>query len=293
MEARVEKVEAEAGRLVDLSSPVQIDVGRLPPLPALAWRIVELTSDPDSTAEEVAEVVRRDQSLTFEVLRLANSAFYQRSREIRTVDQAAVLLGNRRLRSLALAAALGPIMAQTRWGASMWEHSLGVALASREIARVCCMPEPEDFFVAGLLHDVGKLVFDTQFPEEFGESIRMLGDRPDLTTVDAELHCLGIPHTAAGSILALAWKLPPEITEVILYHHRPFLSRFSRELCSVVHLADAVCVKLGLGCRHLPKLDPFQFSSAWMLKLTPCTLQLAIERFETHLAADKATLGIR
>ncbi|HEM60920.1 MAG TPA: HDOD domain-containing protein, partial [Chloroflexi bacterium] len=166
-----------------------------------------------------------------------------------------------------------------------------VALAAREIAKVCCAVQPEEFFVAGLLHDVGKLVFDTQFPDQFSQSIGLLNRNPDLATVDAELQCLGVPHTVAGSMLALAWRLPPDITEVILNHHRPLQSHFACELCTVVHVADGVCNRMGLGCRHLPDFDVFGGTAAWSLQLAPCTLRLAIERFEQQLAADKALLG--
>ncbi len=152
---------------------VRIEVDHFPPLPRVAWKVLELTSDLYAGVEPLGQVISRDQTLTARVLRIANSAFFQRSREIHTVEQASAVLGNQRIRSLVVAASLGGLLHLAPQGRALWEHALGVALSAREVASMLRnRVDPEEAFVAGLLHDIGKGLFDAQHAELFLESVR-------------------------------------------------------------------------------------------------------------------------
>lgn len=263
----------------------------LPPFPDLVWKVIDLASDPCTGARDMERVIEKDQSLTARVLRLANSAYFQRSREVKTVRAAAALLGNSQIRSLVLTAALKPMMSGSPLSRVLWEHSLAVALASRLLAGSLGEADPEEAFVAGLLHDVGKSLFDRQHPARFAESARLLRSTPEMTSVEAERSALGVAHPEVGAIVAMFWRLPPALGDAILYHHEPERSESFQRLCSIVHVADLLALKLGIGLVERPDLDLLESPVAWALRLTPATVERIGEHLSTQLTEDKSQLG--
>lgn len=262
----------------------------LPPLPEVVWKVLDLASDPNTGARSLEKVIERDQPLTARVLRLANSAYFQRSRQVKTVREAAALLGNDQIRSLVVTAALKPILAGSPIGKALWEHALAVALAARLIASSVRDADPEEAFVAGLLHDVGKSLFDRQHPRKFAEVVHLLREHPDLSPLETERRLIGATHTEAGAVVALFWRLPPGLAEAILLHHHPELSNAYPRLCSVVHLADLLALRLGVGLLPHPDVDPLSTSASWLLHLTPSALQQVVGRLEQELAHEKRQL---
>ncbi len=248
-------------------TPVELEVQDLPPLPQVAARVLDLTSNDEVGTGRLSKLIERDQSLTAKILRIANSAHVYSTREIKTVRQAAVMLGSDRIRSLAMEAALGPILRQGRLGPRLWIHALAVGVASREIARSAGYSDAEGAFVAALLHDIGKWLFAAQHPSRFERSLELLRQRPELSTVEAERATLGLAHTEAGTLVTIYWRLPAEISEVILHHHNPTASNLCPKLCSIVHVADAVCLDLGAGLTQLPGPAPKDPTADAMLNL--------------------------
>lgn len=232
---------------VEQREMVELKVRDLPPLPEVACRIFELTVDKEIDARRLSDLIEKDQALTARMLRAANSALYYRTQEVKTVRKAAVQLGNQRVQSLAIEAALMPIVSQGRWGRPLWEHALGVGVASREIARAVQYNDIEGVFVAGLLHDIGKSLFSSQHPELFAECLKLVKHDGELSTIDAEMATFGLAHTQAGTLVVIYWRLPAELSEVILHHHQPESSTLCTELCAIVNLADEICKHLGIG----------------------------------------------
>lgn len=144
----------------------------LPPLPTLVAKLIEMVDDPRTNASNLARLISTDQVLTARVLRLANSAFYGFSRRIATVNLAIVVLGFETIKDLCVSVALqewftskddAPLFDMSRF----WEHSIGCGIAGRMIARILNYRHTGDIFVAGLLHDIGKLVMKRYLKEEF------------------------------------------------------------------------------------------------------------------------------
>jgi putative nucleotidyltransferase with HDIG domain len=244
-------VESEPRR-----TPVDLEVQDLPPLPQVAASVLDLTSNDEVGTGRLSRLIERDQSLTAKMLRIANSAYVYSTREIKTVRQATVMLGSDRVRSLAMEAALGPILRQGRLGPKLWVHALAVGVASREIARDAAYSDVEGAFVAALLHDIGKWLFAAQHPERFEQALELLRLRPELSTLEAERAVLGMGHTEAGTLVTIYWRLPADISEVILHHHDPAASKLCPKLCAIVHIADAICVDLGTGLTQPPGPAP-------------------------------------
>ncbi len=275
-----------------LNRPV-LDIDVLPPLPEVAWRILEMTSDLYLGAGGLSELIERDQALTARVLRIANSAFFRRTREIRTVRDASVLLGNRRIRGIVVAASLGGVVRKTPQGRRLWEHALGTALAAREIASLTRQVDPDEAFVAGLLHDVGKILFDLQFPQAFLEATACAEANPDLSTLEAERAYLGWTHTEAGELVAETWNLPQPVSEVVICHHEPERSVPFRDLCTMVRAANWLCHSLGIGpvCRVTGLEDAREIWEP--VGLEPDTVRALAEDFVIRLSQDKSLFGIQ
>jgi HD-like signal output (HDOD) protein len=286
------------GRSPDLLHPAGsvptrpvLDIDVLPPLPEVAWRILEMTSDLYLGVGELSDLIARDQALTARVLRIANSAFFRRTREIRTVRDAAVLLGNRKIRGVVIAASLGGVIRKTPQGRQLWEHALGAALAAREIAARTRLADPDDAFVAGLLHDVGKILFDLQFPQAFLEAVACAEANPDLSTLEAERAYLGWTHTEAGELVAEAWNLPDAIAEVVTCHHEPERSVLFHELSVLVQASNWLCHSLGIGpVRRVA--ETVDAEAIWKaVGLEPDGVGALAEDFLIRLSQDKELFG--
>jgi putative nucleotidyltransferase with HDIG domain len=223
-------------------------IHELPTLPTVASRVVALANDPRSSAPDLCEVIKSDPSLTARILRVVNSPYYGVQHRIDTVAQATVMLGTRDLVSLVLgSSALRVLEAGARNVpdlAAFWLHSVTCAVASKEIGAQFRYRVPGTAFVAGLLHDAGKLILARRFPDEW----RALGARSAdgaAAWEEAEMALFGLDHAHVGAALAEHWNLPAALIEAVAYHHDP--GRASNEqalLVAVVHLADALAHRL-------------------------------------------------
>lgn len=236
----------------------QID--SLPTLPGVAARVLQLASSQDSSARDLTLLIESDQSLTSRILTLVNSPAFRRGKPVGTIDRAVSLLGFEAVRNSVLSLKVFDLF--SRKGASafrscfdrkaFWKHSLAVAVASQMIARRVRGTGAEEAFVAGLLHDIGKVALDYALPKTFDQVIRrvQVQHRP---YVEAEMSILGMDHTGIGKRLAENWKFPASLANVIWLHHQDVehlpKNIEGDRLVEIVHLADLVArqVRIGLG----------------------------------------------
>ena len=223
----------------------------LPALPAAVVRVMQLTDDPKAGMADVARALASDQSLAVRVLRLANSAFYGSSRRISTVSEAVITLGMRTTRNLVMATSCQEMLEQGVPGyalprGALWRHSLACASAAQALAQRARYRATEEAFVAGLLHDIGKVVLDTYLKDQFVHVfVRAVGGT--LTFAEAEREVLGFDHAEAGARLLERWNLPASLVTAVRWHHAPLEDPSSSLLPCLVHVADAVCLTLGIG----------------------------------------------
>jgi putative nucleotidyltransferase with HDIG domain len=232
------------------------DADDLPTLPIVATKMVQVAESERSAAIDLAEVISKDQSLTAKVLKLVNSPFYGFSQKITTVSQAVALLGFHPMRSLALGVSVFKAMGgeegdgefDRKW---FWEHSLCVGACSRLLAPRVGYPSPEEAFVAGLLHDIGKIILDQYKRKEFGEAIR-LSEMESIPVREAERKILGVDHALVGKLIADEWGLPYQLKMVIGKHHNPpfgdtTIDQMILKLICIINLSDAICKMRKVG----------------------------------------------
>ena len=191
-------------------------------LPQVLSQVLRVVEKETSSARDIAEIILKDVSLTGKILRVANSAFYGRSRQITTVNQAVVTLGMRAVKSLALSVSLYEVV--NKKGAYgdfdprlFWMHSLEVATAARMITERLKLSASEELFVSGLLHDIGIIFLQFYFPKEY-KQVRELVKR-GMELCKAEDDVIGINHSKVGQYISEKWNLPAKIGQSIGNHH--------------------------------------------------------------------------
>jgi putative nucleotidyltransferase with HDIG domain len=240
----------------------------LPTLPVVASNIVQITRNPKTSALEVGKAISQDPALSSKVLRSANSAFYGFPKKISTIHHAIVILGFANIRNIVLTASIFDVLSSKggdnhfdREG--FWEHSLACGVTSKLLARRMGIQNADEAFIWGLLHDLGKIVLDTYFNEDFARVVSLVREKGILIR-DAEQQLLGSDHAEVGAAVAEKWNLPSTLIKVIRFHHNPSLANESMRMAAIAHLADALCRAIGLGNggdSKIPKID----DGAWKL----------------------------
>jgi len=212
----------------------------LPTLPAVLNEVSKLVEDPESSTEQIAKVISMDQVLSAKVLKMVNSPIYGFPGRIGSIQHALVLLGFNVIRGVIISTSVFDIMNESMAG--LWEHSVGAATAAKIVADRAGFKDPEEFAVAGLLHDLGKVVAAVQM-KGLKEELDALVAEKDLTYYEAEKQVLGFSHDMIGSWLAVHWNLPVNIKDSLSHHHKPLLAQNYPQFACVAHVAD-FCVRL-------------------------------------------------
>ncbi len=203
------------------------EMEELPTLPQVLVGVSRVASDPTSSAADLAEVILKDQALTMKVLRVANSARYGvTAQRITTVSRAVVLLGFQSVRAIAVGLGAYQLLSALRRGGgvlrSFWLHAVATAVVCQELAELLRYEVPEEAFVAGLLHDVGKLVLAEHDPKAAARVYDAPARGPEL--LREETRAFGVNHVEVGAELARRWELPDVLVRAIEHHHRHFSS---------------------------------------------------------------------
>jgi len=247
-------------------------VEELPALPHVTYRVLKLTSDPKTSIAELVDTITKDQVLTAKVLRMANSAYYGYARRIYSINEAVVILGFSTVRNLVLAASVYNVMDKEFQGyflpkGDLWKHSMSTALTARLLAKKIGYELPDQAFVAGLLHDIGKIILNTYMKTMFDKVLDKV-NKENIPFMKAEQEILGFDHAVVGSRVAEKWNIPSELVESIAKHHCPSQADINPVLTSIIHVADAASMSMGIGLGGDGMLYPFDSFVTDKLKLT-------------------------
>jgi HD-like signal output (HDOD) protein len=226
------------------------NLGDLPPLPQVATRVLRISSASDTSSEELLDLVRMDQALSGQLLKIANSAMFGRVREVTTLTEAVLTLGFSTARSVVLASSVknlftrGPVGPQER---ILWEHALVAALTGSAFSKAMGLAVTEEVFLAGLMHDIGKSVLALKFPEGYGALLRRLHDQAG-DGLSMELDTFGFDHAMVGEALLRSWNLTAGIEAVVRWHHEPIQAPAEhRRQVALTALGNQVALDLQIG----------------------------------------------
>ena len=266
----------------------------LPEIPSIVFELNEVIANPLSSSEDIAQVVHRSPSLTALLLKIVNSPFYGFPSKIDKISLAVTLIGTREISGLALGISIisqfNNIPKEILSMYSFLRHSLACGIISRILAAHKSIPQTEQLFVSGLLHDLGRLILYSYFPEE---SLNILG-RARLSNkllYQQETDYLGCNHTHLVKQLLQQWKLPMVLENNVFYHHNP--SEAQQPIpATLVHLADVITNSLGIGTsgeRYVPPLD----NAAWEnLGLSPTCFDVVVKQATHQYFALESMLDV-
>jgi putative nucleotidyltransferase with HDIG domain len=267
------------------------NLDNLPSLPVIVEKLQTLLSDPRTTVDDVAKLMSTDQALVTRLLRLVNSAFYGLPGRISTIPHAISLLGFTTLRNLVISVSVmgwqkpnsGSLLSMK----DFWMHSAAVGAIARVLARHTKLADPDEAFVAGLLHDIGRVAFQTLIPEEYNTIIEMS------KVLKKPLHMLeqkafGFDHAEIGTNLVAKWNLPEIYKITTQHHHHPKLG--IDPLAWIVHLADPMAKCFESGSSGSPWISQINEDCGKALNLSPEDLEATCRLCLSEI--DKAAIII-
>ncbi len=257
---------------------------RLASLPDLVVQVLEALKNPNASYTYVAELIGRDVNLSAKLLKMVNSALYGFPEPVETISRAVTVVGSGRLTSLALGVSLitafGPMPGQLLDLYAFWEHSLACGVLARLLAVASGHPNEERCFVAGLLHDIGRLLMLRVHPAPAARAIAMAWEK-DMPLCECEQEVWGFDHAGLGGRLLANWKFPASLQSAVESHHT---SPQDNRDAALVHVADIMVHALGLGRSGAPTA-PALSPAAWdILGLQPSALGASAAQAESQLA---------
>lgn len=265
----------------------------LPTIPIVAIKVMQLIESENATADELAKIVTTDPAVAARVLKISNSSFYGCRRQIQTLSSAIVILGFSTLRSLVVAASVKQVYKPYGLTEKMlWEHSFAAGLAARIIANRTRIANEEEAFLAGLFHDIGKIIMNTLDRNKFQEVMQHCYNE-GISFGQAERTIYPFSHDEVGAYVIKKWNFPEILTSAILYHHTLEFDEFEDptvvNLTAITALADLFCLKLGIGIREPEEdIDLASSKPAQMLNIAPETVQQLLDTFDKAFQEDKA-----
>lgn len=232
----------------ELTKKLTAAVEGMPAFPKSVQRVLELTRDVNSTPKDLVEVIDKDPVLTVKILKVVNSAYYSLPKQITSVGHSVVYLGFNTIKNLALSiASIGMLPKSNEAGFDGQQyllHSLATAAIAKQIAMKSGDADPMDCFIAGLLHDFGKVVLAQFMPKEFRVALEVSqqeGSSLHLALRDS----LGVDHAVVGAMLVEKWRFAPQLVETIRHQYGPELA--DSDMIACVFAANQISKKLHFG----------------------------------------------
>ena len=229
---------------------IMLEVEAFPGMPATAAKLLPLLDNPDSTPSEVENIVKYDPGLTANILKLTNSAYFGIPTKVSSIKQAVILLGWKRLMQVVTTICMSPLMKKAVPGydlrsGELWRHSIAVSVAAELLVKALKIPDADEVFTAGLLHDVGKLILGG-FVKQDLEQIQAMVTKGISFDV-AESMVLGTNHAEIGGQILHKWSFPAELVNAVQWHHDPESCENTCILSDIVHVANKVGLMTGIG----------------------------------------------
>jgi putative nucleotidyltransferase with HDIG domain len=241
-------------------------IEEIPTIPIISQRVMELSGDKNAVFKDFVEIIEKDQALATKTLRLANSAYYGLLSQVTSLDHAMVILGINEVRSLALGVCVYNFFSESENGAfdrtRFWKHAVICSQVAKLLGARFGLRNDGSLFLSGLVHDIGKVVIDRYFHEEFLQIVEYVSSNKT-TFSKAEKELLGTTHYEIAAQLLKQWKFPEEVVTQIQYHHGPWHAKDNGTSSSIIYLAN-VLTKLAGHPSHPDerRIDLHEFSNS-------------------------------
>ena len=243
---------------------IRLFVDKMPSLSTTVSKVLEICSRPDTVPNDLNRVIALDPVLAGQVLKLINSAYYSLMNKVTSLTRAIIMLGLNTVKNLALSTAIIRSVSQAKKSRALpirafWAHSIAVGVMAKLLAagRGLSLAEREEYFVAGLMHDLGKIPIGDEYTEVLA---RVETAQNPLVTVEQQV--LGLDHEEVGAMIATKWKLNAVLTDAICHHHAPELAAAAhRDLVATVALADFYVCLFDIGDAGNRYPDPSRLES--------------------------------
>jgi len=244
--------------LGDIREEVIGHIDNIPGFNATVAKVIQLANDPMYNPKDLIQTIILDPILTAEILKLINSAYFGIPSSITSLNRAVVMLGINTVKNLALSSSLLSSIKMRnnfQWFTSdeFWAHSLGVGVGAKILAGKVGVsrPDREEYFIAGLLHDMGKIIPVQYYPDQYAKVIDP-EYKPELSQIEKEVEAFGIGHAELGYLMTKKWELPDILTSSVNSHHKiDFSGDDCDRISAVVHLADSICNSMEIGIKGL------------------------------------------
>ena len=236
---------------MNVTEKIMSGVNNLPTLPTVYSSLTEAIENPRTSSDMLANIISNDQVSVFKILKLVNSPFYGFRGRIDTISQAILHLGFNEVKNTVFALSVINFFSKDKTllrfrPVDFWAHSIAVGIVTRLIGAEIGERNLENYFLAGIIHDIGKLIFLEYAHDEYVQVLELVESKRCFIK-DAESEIMGIDHSRAGQLLANKWKLPQSIQNSILHHHNGIVSNETDSLVASVHVGDIVARILDLG----------------------------------------------
>lgn len=217
----------------------------LPTLPVIALEVNRMLTNDRISVDFLSNTIEKDQAIVSKLLKLVNSSFFGVRSKVSTVKEAVVRLGFNSVRNVVVSVGVFETLILDDDPdidfniEDFWAHSLGVAMTSRYLSEQSGIQDPDDCFVAGLLHDIGLIIIARYFQDILINMIRCVKEQ-NVSIYDVEKDIIPIRHNKIGEIIAKKWQLPAAICDTLKYHHTPNKGAANPELLTLVHLGDLI-----------------------------------------------------
>lgn len=229
------------------------NLDQLPSIPDVASTILNMINDPEVSFKRVAEEISKDQAITTNILKLCNSAFFSKGKEISSIDRAIVTLGLKEIKDIVIIAVTKAILNKEIIGydlakGDLWTHGIAVAILSKKISLMKNRKDISDIvFTGSIIHDVGKTVLALYVQRTFKDIIQMV-ESEGMPFQEAEKEIMGFDHQEIGEKILMKWNFPDILKAMVRFHHQPDMAPDEfKPAASIVHIANIICLMAGIG----------------------------------------------
>ncbi|OQX12002.1 MAG: hypothetical protein BWK76_18325 [Desulfobulbaceae bacterium A2] len=276
-----------------LAGPGEVElrqaIAELKPASRIALDALDAARDPAASFHSIERLVLQDQVLTASLFKLVNSSWYGLPRKLGRISESLAFLGLEGFRKLVLQSCLHTFYSRKLSGYAMedgvlFEHAVGCARIAEMLAEKCGTVEREDAYLAGLVHDIGKVVLERCCSARIPALVDLMLTR-NLFFYQAERALLGLDHGQAGAMLAAEWRLAPSLAEAIRLHHDPTAaSSADMRLVAIIHLADHICNTCGIGISLSTGSNPLNSAALAVLRLDTASIEEILNAIPSRLA---------